>query len=266
MAMPPDEPAENLTLPTAPLPRKEARWALLLDVDGTLLDFKDDPAAVVAPPSLVGMLHGLRAALNGALALVSGRGVDDLDRIFGDAGWAAAGLHGLEVRHADGSICRGEASAASLKQLRQMADELAARFAGVRIEDKQRAIALHCRDDPDQLLALNAAARAMISGLTGYELQPGRQVLEIKPAGVDKGEAVGQLLARAPFLDRTPIYLGDDLTDEYAFTRVNREQGISVRVGTREPTDAHFALRDPAAVTRWLGCVLNALSVAGLPR
>ena len=264
--MPPDQPALNLTLPAAPLPRKEARWALLLDVDGTLLDFKDDPAAVVAPPSLVGLLHGLRAALNGALALVSGRGLDDLDRIFGRAGWSAAGLHGLEVRHADGSICRGEASAASLKQLRQMADQLAAQFADVRIEDKHRAIALHCRQDPDQLAALNAAATAMMPGLPNYELQPGRQVLEIKPAGVNKGEAVSQLLSRAPFLDRTPVYLGDDLTDEHAFTRVNLEQGISVRVGSREPSDARFTLHDPAAVTRWLGRVLNALSVAGLPR
>jgi trehalose 6-phosphate phosphatase len=248
----------NNPLPAPPLPGADARWALLLDIDGTLLDFSDDPASVAASPALIGLLHDLHAALDGALALISGRTLDDIDRIVGHRHWAAAGLHGTELRRADGSFRRGHVSAISQALMRQAANDLAARFEGVLVEDKEQAMALHCRNDPDQLAALQAAAGEL--QLADYELQPGREVLEFRPAGMDKGEAVRQLLDCAPFVGRTPVYLGDDLTDEQAFKRVNRVEGISVRVGLREPTQARFTLADPVATLAWLGRVLDATS------
>jgi trehalose 6-phosphate phosphatase len=248
----------NAPLPAPPLPGAGARWALLLDIDGTLLDFSDDPASVGAPPALIDLLNRLHGALDGALALISGRALDDIDRIVGHRRWAAAGLHGTELRQADGSFRRGHVSAISQALMREAASDLAARFEGVLVEDKEQALALHCRNDPDQLEALRAAAGAL--QLADYELQPGRQVLEFRPAGMDKGEAVRQLLDCAPFAGRTPVYLGDDLTDEHAFKRVNRAHGISVRVGSREPTQACFTLADPAAVLTWLERVLETLS------
>lgn len=249
-------------LPLAPLPAGSVRWSLFLDVDGTLLGFRPDPADVCAPPALSDVLEGLHVSLGGALALVSGRALDDIDRIFGHRRWAAAGLHGLELRYADGGFRRAQSNPASLVRLRGIASDLAARFPGVSIEDKGHTVALHCSDHA-QLVALSAAARDDIHCLPDYELQPGRQVVEIKPAGADKGKAVSEILKYPPFAGSTPVYLGDDLTDEHAFSLVNRAGGISVRVGSREPTCANFTLKDPAAVESWLRRLLAALGPVG---
>lgn len=246
-------------LPSPPLPDAGARWGLLLDVDGTLLDFADDPQSVLPGESLLQLLHALHDALGGALALVSGRSLDDLDRMFGHRRWAAAGLHGMELRHADGSFRRRLPLAVDERRMRDSVMALAARFDGVQLEDKQTALALHCRREPAQLAALLAAAAALMPQLHGYELQPGHHVLEFKPSGTDKGRAVQELIARTPFLGRLPVYLGDDLTDEHAFRSVNRLDGISVRIGQREPSHARYSLASPAATEDWLQRVLDAL-------
>jgi len=247
------------SLPPPPLPVGASRWALLLDVDGTLLDFADDPLAVEIHASLLDLLHRLHRALDGALALVSGRGLDDVDRLFGHPRWAAVGLHGLELRHADGSFRRIDVAPAQQVRMRDATRSLAARFDGVRVEDKGSAIALHCPRGPEQLSELHEAARELLRDLPGYELQPGRRVLEFKPADMDKGRAVRELLRRGTFAGRTPVYLGDDLTDEHAFAVINQQGGISVRVGSREPTLAHFTLSDPAATSQWLNRLFEAL-------
>ncbi|WP_426702221.1 trehalose-phosphatase [Rhodanobacter sp. Col0626] len=243
-----------------PLPNTGARWAIFLDVDGTLLDFADDPLAVEVSSSLLSLLHALHRALDGALALVSGRELDQLDRMFGHPRWAAAGLHGLQLRHADGNCRDFNVPAAQQMQMRHAIHALSDRFDGVQLEDKQSAIALHCRRAPEQLPALREAAMVLLPQLPGYELQPGNLVLEFKPAGMDKGHAVHELMAQPPFHGRRPVYLGDDLTDEHAFARVNRGHGLSVRIGTREPTLAEFTLPGPAATEAWLTRVLDALT------
>jgi trehalose 6-phosphate phosphatase len=247
-------------LPAPALPVGEARWALFLDVDGTLIGFHDDPQAVVIPASLLALLHKLHAALDGALALVSGRALDDLDRLFGHPRWAMAGLHGLELRRADGSFRRLTISAQEQQQMHDAAAALAARFPGVHCEDKQIAVALHCRRAPEQFESLHRAATALIDQLPGYELQPGNQVIEFKPAGMDKGRAVAELMASAPFAGRLPVYLGDDLTDEHAFDSIRKHHGIGVLIGSPRATHAAFSLPGPAAVEAWLARVLDALS------
>jgi trehalose 6-phosphate phosphatase len=257
-------------LPPPPLPDAGARWAILLDVDGTLLDFADDPLSVRPGGTLLTLLHALHQALDGALALVSGRELADLDRLFNASRWAAAGLHGLQLRHADGS-CRNFAVApADQARMRDATHALARRFEGVQLEDKQVAIALHCRRAPAQLPALHEAAATLMKRLPGYELQPGNLVLEFKPIGMDKGHAVLELLRHAAFAGRRPVYLGDDLTDEHAFASINSRHGLSVRIGTREPSLAQFTLPGPAAAEAWLSHVLDALTHgttahAGLP-
>jgi trehalose 6-phosphate phosphatase len=233
---------------------------LFLDVDGCLLEFADDPAAVVVRPTLRQLLHRLHDTLEGALALVSGRRVGDLDRLFGAPHWTIAGLHGYELRRDDGSHREIAIDPAHASRMRSAVAALAARLAGVELEDKQAAIALHCRRAPRQLAALQRAAHALIAELPGYELQLGNQVVEFKPAGMDKGIAVTELLALPPFAGRMPVYLGDDLTDEHAFATSNRADGISIRVGDRTPTLAQFTLPDPAAVQAWLARVENALT------
>ncbi len=247
-------------LPAPPLPGVGQHWALFLDVDGTLLDFNDDPRAVVVTPAMLTLLHALHRALDGALALVSGRDLDDLDVLFGRPKWAAAGLHGLQLRQANGSFRRLTLPAAQQAKMHASAIALAAQFEGVQVENKQLAVALHYHGESEQLRALRDAAAAMLVDLPGYELQPGYRVVEIKPSGMDKGRAVAQLLRHAPFAGRLPVYLGDDLTDEHGFASVNRRQGLSVRIGARVPTRAAFTLSGPAAAEAWLARVLFTLT------
>jgi trehalose 6-phosphate phosphatase len=251
--------APPVTLPPPPLPAADAHWALFLDVDGTLLDFAEDPLAVQADAPLRELLHALHQALDGAMALVSGRGVADLDRIFGASHWAAAGLHGLQLRRADGSVREIASAPAQQARLCHAAQALAARFEGVTWEDKHNGIALHCRRAPAQFAPLHAAAVALLPQLPGYELQPGNLVLEFKPKGMNKGKALLELLDSEPFHGRLPVYLGDDLTDEHAFASINQCRGLSVRVGDRVPTHARFTLPGPAATQAWLDRVLDAL-------
>lgn len=259
MATPATDGARRNRLPPPPLPAAGARWAILLDVDGTLLDFADDPRTVQPDTALLQLLHALHRRLDGALALVSGRTLADLDRLFAAPHWAAAGVHGLQLRHADGSGREVAVAPAQQARMHDVARTLAARFDGVQLEDKHAAVALHCRRAPAQLPALREAAIAAVAQLPGYQLQPGNLVLEFRPAGMDKGGAVLELLQRAPFAGRWPVYLGDDLTDEHAFARINAQGGLSVRIGTREPSLAASTLPGPAAAEAWLTGVLDAL-------
>lgn len=259
-------PATPATLPAPPLPAvasgapQPPRWALLLDVDGTLLAFADDPAAVVVDTALRTLLGNLHAALDGSLALVSGRALQDIDRLFGAPHWAAAGLHGWQWRDAAGVTHEHAIDAARQRRLHHAMRALAASQPQARFEDKGVAVAVHCRHAPQLWTALHAACLATLAQLPGYTLQLGNHVMEFKPAGVDKGDAVRTLLATALGTGRMPVYVGDDLTDEDAFVAVNALGGISVRVGTRTPSAARFTLPDPPAVRRWLTQVLAALT------
>jgi trehalose 6-phosphate phosphatase len=247
-------------LPAPPLPAAGSHWAVFLDVDGTLLDFNNDPRAVQVSGALLTLLHALHDALDGALALVSGRELDDLDGLFDKPRWAAAGLHGLQLRRADGSFRRITIAPEQQKKMQQATEALAARFAGVQLEDKQIAVALHCRRAPEQFAPLHDAAVELIAQLPGYELQPGNLVIEFKPVGMDKGRAVVELLGSPPFAGRLPVYLGDDLTDEHAFASIQKKHGIGVLIGSARSTQASFSLPGPAAVEVWLARVLDALS------
>lgn len=251
--------ASKSPLAAPPLPAPGAQWAVLFDVDGSLLDFADDPETAIVTPSLLALLHKLHRSLDGALALVSVRGLGDIDQLFGRTQWAAVGLHGLELRHADGSFRRKGLAPAKQARMREAARALATRFAGLELEDKQQVVTLHCRHDNEKLAALHAAAEALLPQLPGYELQPGRQMLEFRPAAMDKGRAVRELLRRPPFAGRKPVYIGDDLSDEHAFRNINRARGISVRVGSREPSLARYTVSGPDAVESWLQRVLASL-------
>jgi trehalose 6-phosphate phosphatase len=251
-------------LPAPPLPGVDDRWAMFLDVDGTLLDFASHPDQVVVDARLRELVEDLHATLDGALALISGRSLDDLDDLFGRPPWAMAGLHGLELRGADGRYRGVHIGTTRRMRVRDMADSIAASLPGVMLEDKGMAVALHCRAAPWQFEALRRNVEAILPALAGYEMQPGSLVIELKPEGMDKGKAVATLLTAGPFHGRQPIYLGDDLTDEHGFATTNLESGLSVRVGYREPSLARYALPDPAAARSWLFRVLHALKHGAL--
>lgn len=245
----PDIPA---ILPAPPGACASAAWALFLDVDGTLLDFAGRPDAVEVHADLLADLAQMRARLNGAVALLSGRPLSQLDALFDWHAYPAAGLHGAELRAADGSVhVTGDAT--GFETVRARARALVDGAPGVMLEDKQRALALHYRHAPRAADAARRIADALLRMAgDGYALQHGDHVAELKPAGANKGSALAALMCEAPFRDRTPWMLGDDLTDEDAFRRVNAVGGTSVLVGARQPTAARFQLTSPAAVRAWL--------------
>lgn len=238
--------------PRQPPPSPADDWALFLDVDGCLLDFSDTPDGVIVPPGLPARLDALAQRLGGALALVSGRTLAGLDRLFAPLRLPAAGLHGSERRH-DGIHVASPAAPVALAGVRDEALRLADRYPGAMIEDKGAAIALHWRTAPQAAVDLSAFAADALRRLPGYRLQHGNHVVELRPASADKGDAIAAFLDEPPFRGRLPVFAGDDLTDEHGFDVVNVRGGLSVLVGVREPSAARWHLRDPAAVHEWLG-------------
>lgn len=238
--------------------RKRARppapaddWALFLDVDGCLIDFADAPDAVRLPRRLPATLARLAERLDGAVALVSGRPLAGLDRLFAPLRMPGAGLHGLELRSGD-RLRSAPATPAALAGIRDEASILALDYPGVIVEDKGAALALHWRAAPTAREILRGLAIAALPRLPGYRLQHGDNVVELRPADCDKGTAIAAMLEEPPFRGRVPVFAGDDLTDESGFAVVNARGGLSVLVGPREPSAAHYALRSPRAVRRWL--------------
>ena len=239
-------------LPAPPATGADTGWALFLDVDGTLLDIACHPDDVHVDPRLHDDLHWLRDRLGGAVALLSGRALSQVDALFDWNHHVAAGLHGAELRGPDGEA-RITGDAAVFARIRAHATDLVAATEGVMLEDKRLALALHCRHAPASCDAAEHIARTLLREAgDDYVLQRGDHVFELKPAGVDKGRALADLMRAAPFRGRTPWMLGDDLTDEDAFRHVNANGGVSVVVGARRPTEARYALGDPAAVRAWL--------------
>lgn len=229
------------------------RHALFLDIDGTLLDFAEDPDGVTVAAQLTDLLAQVRRTLGGALALVSGRSLSTIDRFFSPHAFAAAGLHGLELRNASGEVTRFQADLDAMETLRRGMHAIADTHPGLLLEDKGGSLALHYRRSP--LLATIAAEEAMrLAHELGsdFVVQPGDHVVEIRPSGPDKGRAIEALMASPPFAGRTPIAVGDDHTDEHAFAAVEAFGGYGVIVGERRPTRAGHALADPAAVHAWL--------------
>ncbi|MDH5822304.1 trehalose-phosphatase [Luteimonas sp. RD2P54] len=234
-----------------PPPTLEDDCALFLDVDGTLLDFAPDPASVAVPPPLREVLQALARRLDGAVALVSGRPLATLDALFAPLKLPVAGMHGLERRNG-GRKSKPPRAPDALQRVRGEAETLSGRHPGTVVEDKGTALGLHWRRAPQHGPALRAFAEAALPRLPGYRLQHGDHVVELRPVGADKGDAIAAFLGEPPFRGRRPVFVGDDLTDEHGFAVVNARDGWSVLVGDRQPSAAHYALRDTAAVHAWL--------------
>lgn len=235
--------------------------ALFLDVDGTLLDLSPRPELVRVPAGVPQLLERLAQQRNGALALVSGRSLADLDRLFRPWRGAAAGMHGAEQRRADGSrVEAGEtaadrAAAAALARLRPKLGALAQRWPGAWIEDKGRTLALHYRAIPEKEREIRDAVPRLVERESeALRLIAGKMVVELQPRHHSKGAVIAAFLAEPPFRDRRAIFVGDDTTDEDGFAEVNRGGGLSIRVGSETAgTAAGYVLRSPAEVLSWLG-------------
>jgi trehalose 6-phosphate phosphatase len=242
-------PREAAAVHAVPLP--QSAWCLFLDVDGTLLELASTPGAVVVDESLFSLLARLRDAANGALALVSGRTITDLDRLFGVLKLPSAGLHGCERRGADGHLHIAPVAKNQLAGLRLELTELVARHPGLLLEDKGAGLALHFQSAPQLEHRLRAEVAVMAAPLVPeFMLLDGHAVIEIKPAMFTKESAVSDFMKEPPFNGRVPIFIGDDQTDYGGFAAVRRDGGIAIAVGPRVKSE--WWLPGPQAVRQWL--------------
>lgn len=228
--------------------------ALFLDVDGTLLELAATPDAVMVPANLLAQLGAAHKRLAGALALVSGRQLADLDRLFAPLRLPTAGLHGLETR------VQNDVSMPAEDDIpKALGDELArlkglfAAEPGVLIEDKRCGLAIHWRQAERLREKINDAAQRSAARLGDrYQLLEGKMVHEIKLSCSNKGTAVHMFMETPRFAGRQPYYFGDDITDEDAFEAVNALQGVSVMVGGSNPTQAQLRLGSVSDLRAWL--------------
>lgn len=225
------------------------KWALFLDIDGTLLDLAETPDGIAVPPELPGQLDALSAKLGGALALVTGRGLAYANRLFAPLRFPIAGLHGAERRAPDGTVT----SAAATPEFQALKADLirqTAAWPGVLIEDKGAAVAAHYRQAPEREIDLEPLMQqALDRAGPDWHMQHGKMVIEIRPSSADKGHAVEAFLAQPPFAGRRPIAIGDDVTDEAMFRAVNPLGGLSIRIGPLSPaSEARVSIASAAAL------------------
>ena len=230
--------------------------AFFFDFDGTLVELAPTPDSICVPPSLIALLAALRHRSHGAVAIVSGRGIDNIDTFLNMPDLPIAGLHGAERRDANGDTQRIGFNDARLLRIERELAVVVERHPGMLLEIKGAAVALHYRNAPEREgIAREATERLVADYADAYVLQPGKMVFEIKPKGVDKGRALAAFLNEPPFAGRMPVFAGDDLTDEKGFAVVNAHGGLSIKVGAGE-TSARARLDSVdelhAQIARWL--------------
>jgi trehalose 6-phosphate phosphatase len=224
--------------------------ALLLDLDGTLIDIAPTPASVVVPPELPPTLRRLRARLRDAVAIVTGRPVNQVEALLGDAPYAVAGEHGAALRFAPGAaLMRPELQAVPEGWVEQ-AERAVAAHPGALLEHKSSGFVLHYRLAPEAGPALRQALLSIVGEAQDqWAVMRAHMAWEVKPRGVDKGTAVAALLERPPFAGRVPVYVGDDVTDEDGMRAARHAGGMGLRV--------QDVFGDPAGVRSWLARLAN---------
>jgi len=231
------------------LPRLTTNTALFLDFDGTLVALAPQPELVEVAPGLTSILAALHRQLNGALALVSGRRLLDLDVFLAPLVLPAAGEHGAQRRTADGLLI--SAPPADMRHVLQAALGLVARYPALRLERKNLALSLHYRQVPElEGLCMQVMSDALALS-EGIDLMQGKCVIDLKPAGFNKGTAIDFFMTETPFAGRLPVFAGDDVTDEAGFEAVQRMGGHGIKMGDG-PTAARHRCASLANLAGWL--------------
>jgi trehalose 6-phosphate phosphatase len=237
----------DLTSPSA-LPEDAA---LFLDFDGTLVELAETPDSIRVPEGLAPLLERLRQRLEGRLAIVSGRSLADLERHLPASGIAFSGSHGLELRLADGARLPLSAPI-GLDDVNDKVRRFAGEVPGLIAEEKPAGIALHFRRAPE---TAERARRFMdnLAARHGFSVQRGSMVIELRPLGATKGDALRAFMTEPRFAGARPWFVGDDLTDEHGFEAAADLGGAGILVGPPRETAARFRLSSAAAVRDWLG-------------
>lgn len=238
-----------MSLHSETLPRITPDTALFLDFDGTLVALAPQPELVEVPPRLTSTLAALFRQLNGALALVSGRQLFDLDGFLAPLMLPAAGEHGAQRRATDGRLV--SVPPVDLQQVLQAAEELLQRYPTLKLERKNLALSLHYRQAPELENLCLRVMQGAVERSPGVEMMQGKCVIDLKPAGVSKGTAIAAFMSETPFAGRMPLFAGDDVTDEAGFEQVRRMGGKTIKVGPG-PTAAEFRCASVAQFGDWL--------------
>lgn len=223
--------------------------SLFLDLDGTLVDFAPAPADILVCDGLRSLLTALSTRLDGRLAIVSGRSLDDLSSHLQLHDVPMSGSHGLERRRADSSL-DGLILAASVPRAVEDATQFASEH-GLLAETKPAGVAIHYRSKPEAEAIVDKAMER-IAARHGLQVQKGSMVRELRQAGRHKGDVVRAFMRETPFASGNPIFVGDDLTDEDAFAAAAELGGAGILVGQERETAAGFRLPDVASVRSWL--------------
>ncbi|WP_224703297.1 trehalose-phosphatase [Devosia aquimaris] len=222
--------------------------AIFTDFDGTLVELAETPDAVSVPDALAHRLEQTAREFDSAFAVLTGREIADIDRFLSPLQLPIAGAHGAQRRRADGFV--EPIDPASLRDAQAIADSLSPLLIAhpeLLLETKQGAVALHFRQAPELEDAVRTAMDEALGHVEGFSLVPGKMVLEARPRGVSKGDALRAFMREEPFLGRTPIFIGDDVTDEDAFIAAQDLGGIGIKLGEGE-TAARMRIADVASV------------------
>jgi trehalose 6-phosphate phosphatase len=255
-------PQDNDLPDAVPVPRSLVphfnECALLLDIDGTLLDLAPTPREVWVPPDLAKTLPRLLARTSGALAMVSGRSINDIDLIFAPMQFPAVGGHGAEMRLSPEDESVSSHAPPMDKELKRRLAAIARLSPGILLEDKGYSLALHYRLAPHAEKAIYEAVSLIRADLPNapIEVMPGKSVCEIKHSGFTKATGVKELMTHAPFKGRRPVFIGDDVTDESVFAIMPDFDGLAFSVGRRaRGVTGHFD--EPRDVRAWLAHLLD---------
>ena len=230
--------------------------ALFLDIDGTLIDIAQRPTDVVVPPSLILLLKRLQARFGGALAIITGRQINEVDRLFNPLRLTAAGVHGCEIRSRPDADIEQQALTVSPDNIAAIS-VIAARYPGVMIEPKGTGVAVHYRNVPQSAAALMRDLHKYFAGQNAQlVVAHGRMVFEILPTGFSKATALESLSRRAPFAGRRPVMIGDDVGDVPAFDYARRAGGLALRVAGEHFSFDNAELVSPTAVRNFLDGLL----------
>jgi trehalose 6-phosphate phosphatase len=235
--------------------------AIFLDFDGTLVEFAERPDLVQLSPVTKSTLGQIHEALGGALAVITGRDIEDVDRFLKPLHLPVAGVHGLIRRRTDGSVHSPPVDGRAIYEINARLQQFVSSSQGLLLELKSGSVALHYRARPDLENECTEAMDNAVYGLESIHLIRGKMVIEAKADTSDKGGAIRDFLSEPPFAGRMPFFAGDDVTDEDAFVVVNSRQGISVKVGPGQ-TLARYRANSTPEFLDWLQCVGDDLEQA----
>ncbi|PWB81943.1 MAG: trehalose-phosphatase [Methylocystaceae bacterium] len=232
------------------------RYAVFLDFDGTVVELADHPDAVRVDVATVRLLEALGDRVGRALAVISGRDIDVVDKMLHPLVLPVAGVHGLQRRDAAGRLHRAALDPAELGSIYLLIEEAIGKERGVFIERKVGAVALHYRLRPELERRCRDIVESVIWRRPELQLLQGKMVFEIRLDGADKGDVIEAFLHEPPFAGRTPIFAGDDVTDEAGFAVVNARGGISIKIGANS-TLARFRAADVRELHAWLSALAH---------